>query len=136
MGGLRIASGTGEVIRANVSDNTLKAYEHATRKLEAWLEGRALTDAVLAEYIRFLYAEGKSPATINLVVSAVKWMAEYRGVGNVVWDMSPPGHWLVSVEKVKNGSVVRLTGLHGTTWNGCARRRNRQIQRRAPVMRR
>ena len=35
--GLRIASGTGEVIRANVSDNTLKAYEHATRKLAAWL---------------------------------------------------------------------------------------------------
>ena len=86
--GLRIAAGTGEVIRANVSDNTLKAYEHATRKLEAWLEGRALTDAVLAEYIRFLYAEGKSPATINLVVSAVKWMAEYRGVGNVVGDIT------------------------------------------------
>ena len=87
-GSLRIASGTGEVIRANVSDNTLKAYEHATRKLEAWLEGRALTDAVLAEYIRFLHAEGKSPATINLVVSAVKWMAEYRGVGNVVGDIT------------------------------------------------
>ena len=86
--GLRIASGTGEEIRANVSDNTLKAYEHATRKLEAWLEGRALTDAVLAEYIKFLHAEGKSPATINLVVSAVKWMAEYRGVGNVVGDIT------------------------------------------------
>ena len=86
--GLQIAAGTGEVIRANVSDNTLKAYEHATRKLEAWLEGRALTDAVMAEYIRFLYAQGKSLATINLVVSAVKWMAEYRGVGNVVGDMT------------------------------------------------
>ena len=86
--GLRIASGTGEVIRANVSDNTLKAYEHATRKLEAWLEGRLLTDAVLAEYIRFLHAEGKSPATINLVVSAVKWMAEYRGADTVVGDIT------------------------------------------------
>ena len=86
--GLRIASGTGEVIRANVSDNTLKAYEHATRKLEAWLEGRTLTDAVLAEYIRVLYAEGKSPATINLVVSAVKWMAEYRGADSVVGDIT------------------------------------------------
>ncbi len=85
---LRIAAGTGEEIRAEVSDNTLKAYEHATRKLEAWLDGRTLTDAVLAEYIRFLYAQGKSPATINLVVSAVKWMAEYRAVGNVVGDMT------------------------------------------------
>ena len=86
--GLRIAAGTGEAIRANVADNTLKAYEHATRKLEAWLDGRALSDAVLAEYIRFLYAQGKSPATIKLVVSAVKWMAEYRGVGNVVGDIT------------------------------------------------
>ena len=85
---LRIAAGTGEEIRAEVSDNTLKAYEHATRKLEAWLDGRTLTDAVLAEYIRFLYAQGKSPATINLVVSAVKWMAGYRGVGNVVGDIT------------------------------------------------
>ena len=86
--GFRIASGTREVIRANVSDNTLKAYEHATRKLEAWLDGRTLTDAVVAEYIRFLHAEGKSPATINLVVSAVKWMAEYRGADTVVGDIT------------------------------------------------
>ncbi len=81
--GLRIASGTGEEIRANVSENTLKAYEHATRKLEGWLEGRALSDAVLAEYVRFLHAEGKSPATINLVLSAVKWMAEHYGMDAV-----------------------------------------------------
>ena len=81
--GLRIASGTGEEIRANVSDNTLKAYEHATRKLEDWLGGRTLNDAVLAEYIRFLHTNGKSPATINLLLSAVKWMAEYHGIDNV-----------------------------------------------------
>ena len=81
--GLTIASGTGEAIRADVSDNTLKAYEHATRKLEDWLGGRTLNDAVLAEYIRFLHTEGKSPATINLLLSAVKWMAEYHGIDNV-----------------------------------------------------
>ena len=81
--GLTIASGTGEEIRANVSDNTLKAYEHATRKLEDWLDGRALNDVVLAEYIRFLHAKGKSPATINLLLSAVKWMAEYHGIEDV-----------------------------------------------------
>ena len=81
--GLRIASGTGEEIRADVSDNTLKAYEHATRKLGSWLEGRALSDASLAEYVRFLHEQGKSAATINLVVSAVKWMAEHHGIDPV-----------------------------------------------------
>ena len=50
--------------------------------------GRTLTDAVLAEYIRFLHAEGKSPATINLVVSAVKWMTEYRGADTAVGDIT------------------------------------------------
>ena len=43
---------------------------------------------MVAEYIRFLHAEGKSPATINLVVSAVKWMAEYRGADTVVGDIT------------------------------------------------
>ena len=56
--GLRIASGSGERIRADVSDNTLKAYEHATRRLETWLEGRVLSDAALAEYVRFLHEQG------------------------------------------------------------------------------
>ena len=86
--GLRIASGTGEAIQANVSDNTLKAYEHATRKLEDWLDGRTLNDAVLAEYIRFLHTEGKSPATINLLLSAVKWMAEYHRIEDVAGPIS------------------------------------------------
>ncbi len=81
---LRIASGAGEEIRADVSDNTLKAYEHATRKLETWLERRTLSDAVLAEYVRFLHEQGKSPATVNLMVSAVKWMAERHGVDTLV----------------------------------------------------
>ncbi len=85
---LRIASGTREEIRANVSDNTLKAYEHATRKLEDWLDGRTLDDAVLAEYIRFLNTKGKSPATINLLLAAVKWMAEYHGIDNVAGDIT------------------------------------------------
>ena len=43
---------------------------------------------MLAEYIKFLHAQGKSPATINLVVSAVKWMAEYRGIDTVVGDIT------------------------------------------------
>ena len=111
--GFRIDSGTGEVIRANVSDNTLKAYEHATRKLEAWLEGRALTDAVVAEYIRFLYAEGKSPATINLVVSAVKWMAEYRGADTVVGDITAR-----SMSEIRGEGKERARRqVDGLTWD-------------------
>ena len=115
--GLRIAAGTGEVIRARVSDNTLKAYEHATRKLEAWLEGRVLADAVLAEYITFLYAQGKSPATINLVVSAVKWMAEYRGFDTVVGDISARTLSDIRGEGKERGRRQ----VDGLTWDEVAR---------------
>ena len=38
---------------------------------------------MLAEYIRFLHTNGKSPATINLLLSAVKWMVEYHAIDNV-----------------------------------------------------
>ena len=85
---LRITGDKGEAVRANVSDNTLKAYEHAALKLEAWLEGRTLSDTLLAEYIRCLHAQGKSLATINLVVAAVKWMAAHHGLNNVVGDVT------------------------------------------------
>ena len=119
--GLRIASGTGEEIRANVADNTLKAYEHATRKLEAWLEawleGRTLTDAVLAEYIRFLHAEGKSPATINLVVSAVKWMAEYRGADTEVGNITAR-----TMSEIRGESKEReRRQVDGLTWDDVER---------------
>ena len=38
-----------------------------------------MDDAVLAEYITHLHAQGKAPATISLVVAAVKWYAKYHG---------------------------------------------------------
>ena len=107
--GLRIASGSGEEVRANVSDNTLKAYEHATRKLESWLEGRMLTDAMLAEYLRFLHGQGKSPATINLVLSAVKWMAEYHGMDAVAGAATKGALFRCFVTRESGADAVRWT---------------------------
>ena len=110
---LRIDAGTREAVRANVSDNTLKAYEHAALKLEAWLEGRQLTDAVLAEYIRFLHAEGKSPATINLIVAAVKWMAAHHGLENVVGAITT--HTVSGIRA--GGKERRRYQADGLTWD-------------------
>ena len=76
---LPVTAETADLIRAGVSDNTLKAYRHATQKLEAWLLGRVLNDGRLAEYITQLHTVGKSPSTISLVVAAVKWTAKNAG---------------------------------------------------------
>ena len=99
---LKIDADTGEAVRAKVSDNTLKAYEHAARKFEVWLDARAPSDAVLAEYIRFLHAKGKSAATINLVVAAVKWMAAHHGLENAVGDITAQ-----TVSSIRAGSKGR-----------------------------
>jgi site-specific recombinase XerD len=79
--GLVISEQQAELIRSSVSENTLKAYRHATQKLETWLDGRVLDDGLLAEYITELHSQGKSPATIALVVAAVKWQAKDLLVG-------------------------------------------------------
>ena len=68
-----------DLIQASVSANTQRVYRHAVEKLEAWRGERAMDDAVLAEYITHLHAEGKAPATISQVVAAVKWHAKHHG---------------------------------------------------------
>ena len=115
--GLRIASGTREEIRADVSENTLKAYEHAARKLEVWLEGRALSDAVLAEYVRFLHEQGKSPATINLVMSAVKWIAEHYRMDAVAGAATEGA--LSDVRQ--SGKLRQRRQVNGLTWDDVER---------------
>ena len=78
-----VSVGTAKLIRASVSDNTLKAYRHALKKLETWLGGRGLDDRVLAEYIAELHTAGRSPATIAQAVAAVKWRGLEDAVGEI-----------------------------------------------------
>ena len=66
-----------------MSDNTLKAYRHALKKLESWLGGRGLDDRLLAEYIAELHTAGRSPATIAQAVAAVKWRGLEDAVGEI-----------------------------------------------------
>ena len=70
---------TTDLIRASISANTQRAYRCSIEKLEAWRGGRTMDDAVLAEYITHLHAQGKAPATISQVVAAVKWYTKYHG---------------------------------------------------------
>ena len=42
---------TMDLMRASKSPNTLRAYKYALGQLDGWLDGRLLTDELLAEYI-------------------------------------------------------------------------------------
>ena len=70
---LQLPKETVSLIKASVSENTLKAYQRALHNLETWLSGRSLSDALLANYITVLHEDEKSPSTIGQVVAAVKW---------------------------------------------------------------
>lgn len=80
-----VSKETAGLIIASVSSNTLRAYRNTVKRLEQWLNGRVLTDALLADYITDLFHdEGKSPSAIGQVVSAVSWRAKHADVPSVV----------------------------------------------------
>ena len=75
---LQLPEETASLIKASIAENTLKAYQHALQRLTAWLSGRMLSDALLANYVTVLHESGKSPATIGQVVAAVKWQLKHQ----------------------------------------------------------
>ena len=82
--GLAISTETRDLIKQGISPNTIKVYQTATQKLEAWLDGQILTDSLLATYITELHYQGKAPATISQVVAAVRWQAKHQSIdGNL-----------------------------------------------------
>ena len=76
-----ISTETEELVEASTAPSTVKAYQFAMEQLEKWLDGRSLSDSLLANYITGLYQDGKSPATISKIVAAVKWTTKNQGVG-------------------------------------------------------
>lgn len=79
-----------ELIRKSVSEKTKATYRDALHRLEAWLseEGYALDDQGLAEYLTYLFNEGKSPATASIVISAVRFFARKAKLGTVVGEQT------------------------------------------------
>ena len=75
---LQLPKETASLIKASISENTLKAYQRALHNLETWLLGRSLSDALLANYITVLHEDGKSPSTIGQVVAAVNWQLKHQ----------------------------------------------------------
>ena len=74
-----ISDETEELVNASIAPSTVKTYRHAMKLLEIWLDGRPLSDNLLANYITELYQNGKSPTTISKIVAAVKWTIKNHG---------------------------------------------------------
>ena len=61
------------LLRASIAPNTAKAYGDALRKLFEHLDGQPLTDATLAGYLAHLYTRGLAPASVTVVVQAIRF---------------------------------------------------------------
>ena len=72
------------LLEASIAPNTAKAYGDALRKLFEHLDGQPLTDITLAGYLAHLYTRGLAPATVTVVVQAVRfWEKLDRRPSNV-----------------------------------------------------
>ena len=78
---LVVSDETEGLVKASIAPSTVETYRLAMQQLEIWLDGRSLSDNLLASYITGLYQDGKSPATISKIVAAVKWTAKNHGGG-------------------------------------------------------
>lgn len=75
-----VSADTEQLIRASLSENTLKAYQRALDAFDLWvsLGKRPFTDMTLAAYLTHLHNAGKSPSTISQVLASVKWRLKHQ----------------------------------------------------------
>ena len=67
------------LVEASVSLNTRRAYAGALRRLDAWLDGRALDDAALAAYLAELHDAGGASSSASMAVAAACFRAKLAG---------------------------------------------------------
>lgn len=75
---------TARLVEKSFAQNTIRNRRQALKQFNEWLQGRQITDGLLAEYITHLFDIGKAPGTISIVVSAVKWYLKHRNGGTPV----------------------------------------------------
>ena len=96
----------------SLAPNTQKTYQQAYNQLDRWLAGRDVNDVLLATYIGELDAAGKSPATITLVVAAVRWWVKTMGI-DFEFHLTE-----LKLKTIRQQSYARGRGqVDGITWN-------------------
>ena len=110
-----ISDETEELVKASTAPSTIETYRRAMQQLDIWLDGRSLSDNLLANYITGLYQDGKSPATIGKIVAAVKWTAKHGGTGtkNVLFEITEKT--LAGIRR--NGKNRGRGQVDGMTWS-------------------
>ena len=72
------------LVEKSFAENTVRNRRQVLQHFQGWLQGREISDGLLAQYITHLFDQGKAPGTISIVVSAVKWLLKHRNNGTSV----------------------------------------------------
>ena len=112
---LVISDKTGKFVKANIAPSTVETYGLAMQQVEIWLEGRSLSDDLLATYITGLYQDGKSPATINKIVAAVKWTVKHHDAETKDFPFEFTEKILTDIRR--KGKDRRRRQVDGITWD-------------------
>lgn len=76
--GIVVSEQTAELILNSLAEKTQESYRVRLKAFAKWLNGREITDQLLAEYLTFLFHEGYSPSSIKNSCAAVKWFLKQR----------------------------------------------------------
>ncbi len=68
----------------SIAPNTRRSYAGALKRLDDWLDGRALDDTSLAKYLGVLFANGRSAGSAAVTVAAVRFEARISDHPNPV----------------------------------------------------
>ena len=82
-----------ELTRESISENTRRTYKTALQKIDEWLAGMELTDALLAAYVSHLYQQGYASQSARVAMAAVSFRYRLRGE----WSPAGPATRRVSV---------------------------------------
>ena len=83
-----VGAHTRELIASSIAGNTRTAYAAALRTLDAAVPVDRQDDARIADHLAALYRDGRSPATIALVVAAVQFRAKIAGTRSPVGEVA------------------------------------------------
>jgi len=102
------------------SAHTRRGYWRYLTTFETWRDGRPLTRGLVGEYLAQRQRAGKSPATINRALAAIRWWA--RRVAELARDQplpeEPPARerWLAQRAEIveQAGRVAEIKDVKGT----------------------
>ena len=106
---------TEELVKTSIAPSTVETYRLAMQQLEIWLDGRSLSDSLLADYITGVYQDGRSPSTINKIVAAVKWTAKNHDAAIKNFPLEFTERTLTNIRR--KGKDRKRRQVDGITWD-------------------